>query len=861
MAALRSAQVRGVTPSVNCRVCTSDLADAPSWADSSGHRYCANCLEDLRKQPPYQSPLFACTSCDRAWPLRALTRKDAELVCRHCQAGTPPPNTSRKRPAGAESPPPRRTSGPNPVGVDAGIAGKPPVKAVPSSPQAPWGPLGPPPSSVLPRITCPHCWHVFPIDELLWVSRHAELLGDPVLGADAPLRFRPSRFTAGGDALDARDNPCQVLACPRCHLTIPRAMTQLPPLYVSLIGAPASGKSYFLASMAWEMRRLMRDRFGVSFTDADALFNQSLHENEETLFLSHNPDALVSIRKTELQGAMYDQIRLGEQIVQLPKPLLFTMRSTREREGSSGTGSSQTRMMCLYDNAGEHYQPGMDTVSMPGTQHLAKSRVLWFLFDPTQNARFREQCRSLSQDPQLRGLARTQRQEVLLNEAADRIRRYSGLGAGEKHDRPLIVLVSKADIWSQLLGVQLSREPLATDPGDRSLSAVDVDRVEKVSAGLRELLFTLTPEFVAAAEDFCRHVVYIPVSALGRGPEIDDHGSLGIRPRDIQPQWVTVPALYMLAKWANGWIPGVHTDVLADADATPAVRPSPAASPRAILRVPPPTEQSNYELFYTSAQRGLRSGSSGFCTVAATGGIPQALVERLEILSGFDPPRGESSTAFVAHWRIPVGTRRWSVLSRIVPAGHDYSGRANKLAYHFVLASTKLPAGGPAWLIRQPGVMPNQCPDTPRTLPATKSIPNGDSAPRPCVAWESLTGDAGWAGILAESLLLDPLRVCYVVHPAGADPLALLDEALALLPPVVRWEVTFCTAAVTVPVDLTCNVRFVSASDKRTELPASDAGSCVIDISTRRGAPDTEAARCARTGTALASRRSGGHHG
>ena len=73
------------------------------------------------------------------------------------------------------------------------------------------------------------------------------------------------------------------------------------------------------------------------------------------------------------------------------------------------------------------------------------------MYDPTQHPRFREQCRSLSQDPQIYGSARTIRQEVLLTEAASRIRRYTGLSVKAQYDRPLVVIVSKADIWGQLL--------------------------------------------------------------------------------------------------------------------------------------------------------------------------------------------------------------------------------------------------------------------------------------------------------------------------------------------------------------------------------------------------------------------------
>jgi hypothetical protein len=80
---------------------------------------------------------------------------------------------------------------------------------------------------ILPKITCPHCWQRFRPEELLRISRHADLLGDQVLGSDAPLRFLPSRFDVSGNALDARGMACQSLACPRCHLMIPRALTEI----------------------------------------------------------------------------------------------------------------------------------------------------------------------------------------------------------------------------------------------------------------------------------------------------------------------------------------------------------------------------------------------------------------------------------------------------------------------------------------------------------------------------------------------------------------------------------------------------------------------------------------------------------
>jgi hypothetical protein len=148
---------------------------------------------------------------------------------------------------------------------------------------------------------------------------------------------------------------------------------------------------------------------------------------------------------------------------------------------------------------------------------------------------------------------RPQRQETVLTEAALRVRRYAGLSSAQKLDRPLLVIVAKSDVWAPMLDLDILTEPLVEQSG--RLAGVDLQRIEKVSAKVRELMLSLAPEFVAAAEDFCQHVVYVPVSALGRAPEEDASTKLlGIRPRDIRPHWVTVPVLYTFAKWSSGLV-------------------------------------------------------------------------------------------------------------------------------------------------------------------------------------------------------------------------------------------------------------------------------------------------------------------
>lgn len=412
---------------------------------------------------------------------------------------------------------------------------------------------------LLVRVTCPHCWSHFPPEQALWIAQHPDLLNDPRLGADHPQRFLPTRFNVDGAALDSRGFPCHGLACPRCHLPVPRALFEMDPTFLSILGAPASGKSYFLAAMTWRLRQLFPKYFCLGFADADPISNHRLQEYEGLQFLNPNQNALVAIEKTETHGDLYDTVLYGDQAVHYPRPFLFTLSPLRGHPhfGNPGKG----RAICVYDNAGESFLPGEDTASSPVTRHLAQSRVLFFLFDPTQDPRFREACHGKSRDPQM--TPRTERltrekpirQETILHEAAQRVRRYAGLAQTARHSRPLIVVVTKQDSWQALLGED--RLPRAWMAGSGvAVQGMQIDLVEAISKRVRSLLWQLTPEIVAAAEGFAQQVLYIPVSATGGPPEIDPQtGAMGFRPKNIKPMWVEVPLLYSLSRFLPGLVP------------------------------------------------------------------------------------------------------------------------------------------------------------------------------------------------------------------------------------------------------------------------------------------------------------------
>lgn len=405
---------------------------------------------------------------------------------------------------------------------------------------------------LLDVVQCPHCWHRFPPEDIRWVAASDALRGDPVLGEDAYLRFPPSRFTLSGHAIDGKGATCRHLACPRCHLIVPRDLLTVKPSFISIVGAAGSGKSYLLASMTHTLRRHLPERFAVAFNDADAVSNATLGEYENLLFHTDPSVPFVALRKTETHGGdLYNQARIGEEWFSFPRPFLFSLRPLPRHAFSKDTREHATTLV-LYDNAGESFNPGADLAGAPVTHHVAHSTATLFLFDPTKDADFRRHIHHA--DPQLRNIDDIHRQSVMVNEMANRVKTLLGLHGHQRHDRTLIVAVSKFDVWRDLLPHAPAEAPFVRDEAT-GLRLLDTVEIDNVSLAVRELLRRLTPELVAAAESGWKTVRYIPVSATGCSPvENAETGALGFRPADLAPLWADVPMLYILARHGDGLV-------------------------------------------------------------------------------------------------------------------------------------------------------------------------------------------------------------------------------------------------------------------------------------------------------------------
>ncbi len=195
--------------------------------------------------------------------------------------------------------------------------------------------------------------------------------------------------------------------------------------------------------------------------------------------------------------------------------------------------------------------------------------------------------------------------------------------------------------------------------------------------------------------------------------------------------------------------------------------------------------------------------------------MPAPLAPLLESLSGYRPafaindPRAAENPVSYSHVRVVAGGKSYSVLSRVADYGLDYSQRTNKIAHHVALASDERPEAGPAWLLAQPGFMDTRWDGQPRTLPAGRRVPSETERLATCPTWAAVTGDAGWAGVLAENWLTG--AASYLIFAPGTDTLALMREAVALLPPRKRWDATFSTYYTGMPGSATCSCRCVLA--------------------------------------------------
>ncbi|MDR3234006.1 MAG: hypothetical protein LBT46_10160 [Planctomycetaceae bacterium] len=308
-----------------------------------------------------------------------------------------------------------------------------------------------------------------------------------------------------------------------------------------------------------------------------------------------------------------------------------------------------------------------------------------------------------------------------------------------------------------------------------------------------------------------------------------------------------------------------------------------------------------HELILTSVPQGLEPDDTGFCPVAADATLPPSLAVCLKQLSSYrhidtDIQQNRFNPVCYSHIILAGSTLTDStaavhVLSRISDAGTDFQNQPNTLAHHITLDATEINSEGPAWTLSLPGFHLT-CWEPPCVrFPAGRPIPkltvpppltrrqqiarerrwcdphktalfgnfaelespqyrrfvhNNDeqialtAAPTtPCPCWKELTDDAGWGGVLAETLLTSQRAV--IVFNPGQNLLPLFLESLAMLPQAVLWRGTFTTYYTGfpnntgLPENAVCQWKGCLAGSPEAQRETKDSAALVIDLTQTSG--------------------------
>lgn len=407
------------------------------------------------------------------------------------------------------------------------------------------------------RAICPHCWFEFLPKDALFIAGHSDLSAerDPVIVKLAKLRLSPSEVTADsrGGFKDSKEWVVVDRACPRCHLQIPLELLEKRPIFLSVAGPSAGGKTYFLTVMLHVLKLLLNTKFDISFDYSDSEELKTFTDLEDKLF-NQGADNWTFLDKTQEIG-VFNNVKLDGVVVSLPKPFLFLMKPTPTFVENKLTKKEMVQTFALYDNAGELFELGRPRdPAFRAIGHLGVADAIMFVFDPLQDEKTQSKLiGNGSKDPGLLQLVKDNKivpQDKMLLSVITNAKRLRNLNHSEKIDIPLLVCVQKFDVWKSLLPSWA-----IIDDGSieffqpKGVFGLDYPELNRNSLLIRAFINHISPSFVNNAESNFTTVRFFSVSAFGGSPEwseVNGKPKLGVRSGSLQPFRVTDPILWLM---------------------------------------------------------------------------------------------------------------------------------------------------------------------------------------------------------------------------------------------------------------------------------------------------------------------------
>lgn len=358
------------------------------------------------------------------------------------------------------------------------------------------------------RVTCPRCWTSYAPESTLWISNdHPMLNGDSRLG-DVARRFRADRFTATGAAIDASGAPCSRLACPACHLEVPRVFYTTRPYFVSVFASTDVCARVFVAAMVRSLRASMPKSFGMALLDADIRLNRPLHVMEQALAAnSRDADRVEELLSAVQCAPLSDVVSLASgDSVSLQRPFVFRadpLRVTDVQAGGDAARAVSVNIGLRSDATTSSSVRG----DLLETAHLGVSDLHVFVYDPMRD-------RAGSHGPgKVLSADHAVPQHVVLQAAADMSRLLRERRPRRPQQCPLVIAVMRLEDWEDHLPIGLAlsiTSALHSDARDHGMQAI-----EEASREVRAYLTRTAPELVTVAEHAWSDVTFIPASISG----------------------------------------------------------------------------------------------------------------------------------------------------------------------------------------------------------------------------------------------------------------------------------------------------------------------------------------------------------
>ena len=312
------------------------------------------------------------------------------------------------------------------------------------------------------------------------------------MGAEYHRRFIPQKWDANGIALDDFGIPSPDTACPHCHERLPAGFGEFKQYIYSIVGAPSSGKSYYLAILLKQLKRYLFHRFEISFMDQDPEYNIQINEVIQTLFSARSA-VEGRIIKTDMRGGITKaSIEMGRKSIYLSRQCLIFLR----------------QMLRILTHR-LFFTTMLASIFYLLIAVLKSSRFcMWqkhppiFLYDPLSNIDIRHSLSNVESD-QLKRKSDLDQQPSILSQMNVKISRVLGKATSEKLETPLAILIGKCDLWHSLVP---DWDKLVDPIGKKNV--LHQDAVDLNSNIIRDFLNEYAPDIVATAERISRSEVF-----------------------------------------------------------------------------------------------------------------------------------------------------------------------------------------------------------------------------------------------------------------------------------------------------------------------------------------------------------------